>query len=122
MPERIVFIDLKNQNWLKAAQRTGRPFSEFADACERARHLSEHHDWVRFAATSLVLGGDTLWQAMCAEWAQGCLDKDEAERVVQIVQDAVDGVRGSYSTQPQQISRALPRKRTKRTKKAARVS
>jgi hypothetical protein len=32
--------------------------------------LKEHHDWVQHAATTLVLGGEILWQAMCADWAE----------------------------------------------------
>lgn len=31
--------------------------------------LGDHHEWVRYAANQLMCGGDTLWQAMCAEWA-----------------------------------------------------
>jgi len=50
--------------------RIGRDVSSVADACERAMTLSNHHDWVRFAANQLMCGGDALWQAMCAEWAE----------------------------------------------------
>ncbi len=53
--------------------------------------LKEHHDWVVQAASGLVLGGDTLWQAMCATWATK-LDVPEHEPIVRSVQDAVDGI------------------------------
>lgn len=91
-PERVVFEALNARNWLSAATRTGRDFADFADACKRAMTLHDHHEWVRIAATHLTLSGDTLWQALCAEWATKCLTTEEAKTVVQTVQDAVDRV------------------------------
>jgi predicted ATPase len=88
-PERVVFGALKGKNWLKIADRTGRQFADVADACSAAMALGDHHDWVRYAATRLTLGGDTLWQAMCADWASNCLDPAEAQRVTQPIEDSL---------------------------------
>lgn len=90
-PERVVFEALKQQQWGRLADRTGRPYSDIVDLCEQAMALSDHHDWVRAAATPLVLGGDTLWQAMCAEWANICLTADEAAVIWQPIEDAIGG-------------------------------
>ena len=49
--------------------------------------LADHHTWVTTAATSLTLPGETLWQAMCAEWASNYLDSENAKPVVQAVAD-----------------------------------
>ena len=46
-----------------------RALLEAADACIQVMSLTDHHDWIKSAATKLVLPGETLWQAMCAEWA-----------------------------------------------------
>ena len=71
-PERVVFRALQSQTprfgdvWTRIA----RDLSAVDDACTNAMALSNHHDWVTFAANQLMCGGDTLWQALCAEWAK----------------------------------------------------
>jgi len=91
-PERVVFEQLKKKNWLNVASRTGRDHASIADACSRAMLLQNHHDWINNAATVLVLGGDTLWQALCAEWAANCLPQTDSKRIVQSIEDALIGV------------------------------
>jgi predicted ATPase len=88
-PERVVFSALQEKGWPHLEERTGRPYADVADACNKAMLLGNHHDWVRTAASELVLPGDFLWQAMCAEWARSCLGQDEVERIGQAVDDAI---------------------------------
>lgn len=90
-PERVVFEALQEINWAKVHERIGRPFPELADACTRAMTATDHHDWVQEAARRLILGGDTLWQAMCAEWATRCLRREDARSLVTYpIRDALD--------------------------------
>lgn len=86
-PERVVFGDLQRFAWGKLRDRIGRPYAEVADACIQVMSLTDHHDWVNAAATKLTLPGDTLWQAMCAEWATNCLDAATAKPIIQVVAD-----------------------------------
>ena len=86
-PERVVFSDLQTYSWGKLRDRIGRPFAEVADVCTKAMALSNHHDWVNQAASNLTLPGETLWQAMCAEWATTILDSESAKPIVQKVGD-----------------------------------
>lgn len=88
-PERVVFEALKKVNWSNAATRTARPFADFADACNRAMTLEDHHEWVRDAATRLVLSGDTLWHIMCAEWATRCLSLQEANTIIRPIEEGL---------------------------------
>jgi predicted ATPase len=90
-PERVVFDALKKVNWSNAATRTARLFADFSDACNRAMTLEDHHEWVRDAATRLVLGGDTLWQIMCAEWARQCLSPQEANAIIRPIEEGLLG-------------------------------
>lgn len=90
-PERVVFEALAGQNWAGLSARIGREFSELADACNSAMTIADHHEWIKHAATPLVLGGDILWQAMCAEWATNLLSKTDAEVLVQVVRDRLEG-------------------------------
>ena len=88
-PECVVFSELQKIGWGKIAERTGRNFADVADACTQVMSLTDHHDWVKAAATKLILSGDTLWQAMCAEWAANCLSALAAKPLIQAVNDLV---------------------------------
>ena len=54
--------------------------------------LNDHHEWIGEAANNLVLPGDILWQAMCAEWTVKCLSSREAKSIVQPISDALIGL------------------------------
>jgi hypothetical protein len=86
-PERVVFGTLRkrNPNWGELWTRIGRDVASTADACERAMLLGDHHDWVKHAANQLQIAGETLWQAMCAEYASKI-----AEAEVNPVRDAIE--------------------------------
>jgi hypothetical protein len=86
-PEPLVFADLQKIGWGKVSDRTGRAYADVADACTQAMALTEHHDWVKSAATKLVSPGEILWQAMSAEWSINCLDKLAAKHTVQSISD-----------------------------------
>jgi predicted ATPase len=87
-PERVVFKKLKEDGWVNLWTRIARDVSVVADACNSAMTLGDHHDWVRVAANRLMCGGDTLWQAMCAEWAKK-LTPDEARSLFQPIEDSL---------------------------------
>jgi len=88
-PERVVFERLRNENWRNLWSRVARDIASVSDACSAAMRLGNHHDWINSAATELMCGGDVLWQAMCAEWAQLVL-LDEVRYIVQDVENALD--------------------------------
>jgi predicted ATPase len=91
-PERVIFDGLRAINWAGAPQRSGRAFADFADACNRAMTLDDHHAWVRDAATKLVLSGDSLWRTLCAEWSTtSCLSLPDERRIIQAVEDTLQG-------------------------------
>jgi predicted ATPase len=91
-PEQVIFNELRAKNWGALAGRTGRPFAEIADQCARVMAGGNHHEWIDSAASALVLGGDTLWAAMCAEWASSCLTPERAAKVIQPIEDALNGI------------------------------
>jgi ABC-type branched-subunit amino acid transport system ATPase component len=86
-PEPVVFSDLQRIGWRQIHARIGRIYPDVADACNQVMSLTDHHDWIRAAATRLVLPGETLWQAMCAEWATVCLDASTAKDIIQPIAD-----------------------------------
>jgi hypothetical protein len=51
--------------------------------------LGDHHQWTNDAANQLFLGGDNLWQAMCAEWAEVCLAPEAAAAITRPIHDAL---------------------------------
>ena len=86
-PERVIMEGLRDKNWGRLHERTGRNFADVADACRQGMSLSAHHDWVQTSASKLVLAGDSLWQAMCAEWATTCLSPQDAKGTIQAITD-----------------------------------
>ena len=87
-PEQVVFKALRKKSWGNVWSRVGRDTSLVDDACSNAMTLNDHHEWVLVAANKLHCGGETLWRAMCAEWAMD-LPINEAEAVVNPVIDAL---------------------------------
>lgn len=83
-PERVVFETLKRERWRNLWTRIGRDIATVSDSCESAMTLSDHHEWVKYAANQLMCGSDVLWQAMCSEWAEIILPRD-----VQFIVDSV---------------------------------
>ena len=79
------------KNWPEIAQRVGRGASETIDALNRSMALGDHHEWVRDAGDRLVLGGDILWQALCASWAANCASAEDKDVVAVPVRDALEG-------------------------------
>ena len=93
-PERVVFELLQAERWAGIDKRIGRNYPGVADACDHAMTLVDHHEWVRATATPLVVSGDILWQAMCAEWATTCLTAEQAKPIVDAVEDLLAGIDG----------------------------
>lgn len=84
-PEIEVFSRLKNNNWGELWTRIGRDISKVHDACSNAMLLADHHDWVTNAASHLMTGGDILWQAMCAEYAQK-INPNEVQNILDAIE------------------------------------
>jgi hypothetical protein len=90
-PERVVFGSLKAYapRYGDVWSRIARDSSTVDDACTQAMTLPDHHDWITFAANRLQCGGDTLWQAMCAEWAKKVVTAVDAAPIVSAVDDVL---------------------------------
>ncbi len=89
-PERVVFEGLQTPGWPDVSGRIGRGSSETIDALNSAMSMSNHHDWIKFAADRLTLGGDILWQALAAAWAKNCASEAQRIHVSQPIRDALD--------------------------------
>jgi hypothetical protein len=87
-PERVVFNSLKNHSYRNLWTRIGRDISGVTDACNSAMTLTDHHEWVRMAANQLMCGGEALWSAMCAEWAE-IIPLSEVRYITESIADAL---------------------------------
>jgi predicted ATPase len=88
-PERVVFDELRRRKWALLDALTTRDFAQLADALELAMTSSDHHEWIPAAANKLVLGGDTLWQIMCAAWVGNCLTAEQADTIIAPIRAAL---------------------------------
>ncbi len=108
-PERVVFESLQIQKWLHLSARINRNFTDVDDACTQAMYLPDHHDWIKFAANKLVVGTDTLWQAMCSEWAAKCLDQKGADCITQPIEDALNEALKNFKVPTPPVASVTPR-------------
>lgn len=97
-PERVVFDGLLAYGLDGVAKRISRSPADVADTCRAATLLQNHHDWIKTAADRLHVSGDVLWQAMCAEWSDGCLPRHDAEKVADHIMAAITQYGGSVHT------------------------
>lgn len=67
-PEIVVFEALSKIGWPDVAIRIERSHSELVDAAAIAMTMDDHHDWVRYVADRIVIGGNELWRAMCRSY------------------------------------------------------
>ena len=91
-PERVIFEALSLANWPQISQRIGRSPADTIDALNRAMARDDHHEWIKEAANRLIVGSDTLWQAMCASWATQCATPAHLSQVALPVQEALEAI------------------------------
>jgi predicted ATPase len=89
-PERVVFEALQQAGWPDVAERIGRGPAETIDALNAAMAMSNHHEWVKFSADRLTLGGEILWQALASAWAKNCATPEQLLAIAQPVRDALE--------------------------------
>jgi len=65
--------------------------------------LSDHHEWVKYAADRLAVTGTVLWQGLCAEWCLKGLDAHEANKIGDAILAAIVQYGGSQHTQRPQV-------------------
>lgn len=87
-PERVVFNSLKPKKFAETWSHIARDIDLVQDACTTAMTLADHHEWVRAAAIKLMCNSDTLWHALCIEWAKR-LSIEEAAKIVNPIRDAL---------------------------------
>ena len=88
-PEQVVFAQLQQLNWANVWAKVGRDVATVSDALAMAMTLPDHHHWVRQAANKLMIGKETLWRAMCAEWAAQIPEKF-IDAIVQPIEEVVN--------------------------------
>jgi predicted ATPase len=101
-PERVIFEGLSQKGTDGLASRLSRSPSDVADACTAAMLVSDHHEWVRFAADRLAVPGNVLWQGMCAEWCLGA-PETEINRIGDAILETIVQYGGSRHTEKAQI-------------------
>jgi predicted ATPase len=102
-PERVVFEGLCAKGLDGVANRISRYASDVSDAANAAMLLSDHHEWVRFAADRLAIPGNLMWQRMCAEWCVRCLPESETNKLGDVILTTIIEYGGSHHTERPQV-------------------
>jgi predicted ATPase len=102
-PERVVFEGLSVKGFDGVAARLSRSASDCTDACTAAMLVSDHHEWIRFAADRLAVPGNVLWQGLCAEWCLRCLPETEANKLGDAILEIIVRYGGSVHVELCQV-------------------
>jgi predicted ATPase len=102
-PERVVFEGVIGSAGDAVAKRIARSPSDVTEACASAMLLSDHHEWIKYAADRLAVTGAVLWQGMCAEWSRTVLPLTEANKFGDAILDTIVRYGGSRHTERPQI-------------------
>jgi len=102
-PERVVFEGLSSNGFDGLSKRLSRSQADVADACNQAMLLSDHHEWIKYAADRLSVTGQVLWQGMCAEWSIRCLSQSEANKIGDTLLETIVQYGGTRHTEQPQI-------------------
>jgi predicted ATPase len=91
VPERVVFEGLRSLGYPGMNERIApRSVSELIDAAEYAMTNSDHHSWVNLVADRIIIGGNTLWRAMCGSWAAKCLNANDSRSLIEAIENALN--------------------------------
>jgi hypothetical protein len=92
-PERVVFEALSKKQWRDVAETIRRSHAELVNATEAAMTAADHHSWIKLVADRLIIGGHELWRAMCVCWADACLNRTDATKITDALEEHLN-IRG----------------------------
>lgn len=86
-PERLIFHSLQRRGWPNIAPIINRSHSELVDSAEHAITLPEHHNWIKYVADKVVVGGNELWRAMSRTWVENVMQDSEIESIIDVINE-----------------------------------
>jgi hypothetical protein len=86
-PEIVVFEALREIHWGDLWTRLTRDISDVSAACLASLAMNNHHDWIAEAAKPLMVEGNILWHAMCAEWVEKCVRQSDVDKITAYIED-----------------------------------
>ena len=88
-PEIVVFSGMEKIGWKGMESRLGRDYSEISDSCKKAMTYTDHKSWLKMVADTIVVGTDSLWEALCHCWVNYVLPEDEARQTIRPIEDCL---------------------------------
>ncbi|MDF7662386.1 AAA family ATPase [Erwiniaceae bacterium L1_54_6] len=86
-PERLIFNDLEAKGLPDVATKISRSHADLVDAVQQAILLPDHHDWVKYVADKITIGGNDLWRAFCTSWMIHCADQNTANDIIEQIEE-----------------------------------
>ena len=84
-PERLVFEDLKVQNWNKLDERFGIGAGVLFQYLDSSMLDPDHHNWTTYVGDRVKKSKDTVWSIMVEEWCKQCLDNLTSEQFIEAI-------------------------------------
>jgi predicted ATP-dependent endonuclease of OLD family len=89
-PEKIVFFELKNQNWPNLTDRFGIGAGSLFSYFEDAILTPDHHEWTKIIGDRVLKSSISVWETLTLEWCRHCLSSDERSRILDIISQALE--------------------------------
>lgn len=96
-PEIVILTGLETVEWKGLAARINRTHTDVVDSCRRALTFENHKEWVKQAAERLVIGSDSLWEALCSCWVNSVLEENIARLTIMPIENCLAGPISSSS-------------------------
>lgn len=90
-PERVVFGDLKKQNWGNLHDRFGIGAGDLHTYLDDALLTPEFHRWPNFVGDRVVKSSASVWETMATEWCRLCLSQADRDRIVDSISAILPG-------------------------------
>lgn len=80
-PERVVFGDLKANNWINLPERFGIGAGSLFATLDDAMLDPDHHKWPTLVGDQVAKSGTSVWEILCTEWCRSCLDENARQEI-----------------------------------------
>jgi hypothetical protein len=97
-PERVVFEQLRANNWSNLPERFGIGAGTLLTILEDTMLEPDHHKWNRIIGDQVRKSSTGVWEILANEWGKSCLPEDRkglADGISEAIDKGTDGGLGS---------------------------
>jgi len=89
-PEKVVYQDLKNNNWAGLPDRFGIGAGILFTVLEDAMRDPDHHKWNTLVGNQVIKSSSSVWETLVTHWARTCLLPTDRNRLHLAIQQSFE--------------------------------